>query len=774
MVLLSVFPGFSAGTNLLKGVKADPALIRPAPVPIDGFVPAGSGPDLGVSREMWIGLRNDGQAGDGTLASPFNGSGTNFDAKLRQLSLAGVSNIVIHILPGTYVTEGTRVVQLRNGWRLLGAGMGITTVRLTNSPGSYEAALGNWPDQSDIEVADLTVDCANVGTHVTYASAVVLAGSGHTIRRVRAINASGLFPVRECFILAIFGPQGPSVDNLIEYCEIAQFKGSYAMGISFGGGSFITTGRDSISRGIIRGNRVYNLHSTTADSYCHAYGVAGSAGVILENNFAFGCDVGFNDDTGELKHIVIRGNHFYGCRSIGILSPGQSLENVTIEGNEIEVDATTAGAGIAIVDSGGLSRVRGLKIRDNTLRSVNGLASFGGGISVELQRGESVTISGNRIQAGLRSSLIGAGMLLFDNTDMDGRPIALREFSSADLVNLPTGERGTLLLNKGNAYIFAETGSNPATNGLNLIAAYARARTMTPHGQPLSSANRVTLFLWPAVYVVPDGALVMDAPFVDLVGVGTAAATRIESQGNALVQTANDVTIQNVTLHCASTTPITFTATDKAAYYPADNLNRAILRNVVVGGANNGLGMRLGITYSGYFENVTCGARGWGGPGHFTGAALHCTAGDYSFGSGGVFTGAATNCQAGIGSFGAGGGGFHGFAKNCSAGGDSFGGSGWMQRCDVNGVVNAAVLTTGRLTDCRIGPAPGNFSALQLGAGATLQNCTVLAAPAGSGFSIDAPVPVRAKLSHCRFNHGTRNVQNDIAQPFNVDDLDVD
>src|SRR5512134_3920614 len=107
MVLLSVLPGLSAATNRLKWVKADALFIKPVEDPRKGLVPAGDGADVGVSREIWIGLRTDGLAGEGTLASPFNGNGTNFDGKLRQLSLSGVSNIAIHTLPGTYVTEGT-------------------------------------------------------------------------------------------------------------------------------------------------------------------------------------------------------------------------------------------------------------------------------------------------------------------------------------------------------------------------------------------------------------------------------------------------------------------------------------------------------------------------------------------------------------------------------------------------------------------------------------------------------------------------------------------
>jgi hypothetical protein len=185
--------------------------------------------------------------------------------------------------------------------------------------------------------------------------------------------------------------------------------------------------------------------------------------------------------------------------------------------------------------------------------------------------------------------------------------------------------------------------------------------------------------------------------------------------------------------------------------------------------------MRLGINHAGSYEHCTSGPRSWGGPGHFTGRAVDCQAGDFSFGSGGTFTGAATNCAAGSSSFGGGGsGGFHGIAKNCTSGPDSFGGSGQMIGCEVTGAINSAVLTTGRLVDCRIGPTLGNQSAIFIGAGATLYNCTIVANPAGAGYSIDAPNSVNARVTHCRLNRGMRNVINAIAQPFNVNDPNVE
>jgi hypothetical protein len=729
--------------------------------------------DAGVTREIWIGLRGDGLPGDGTLASPFNGTGAGFDSKMRELSVTNALNdLHIHLLPGTYVTAGARVWTPRSGWWLHGAGMDLTTVQLVNPPGNAFAVIGMPVSflQTNITVSDLTVDCHYSTTNANKAAAVALLGSRHTIRRVRAIHAYGVFPAAETFLLSIATVGASSEGNVIEYCDVSDFRGSYCTAIAFGGPL-----PPFYIQGIIRANRVVDLHSEVAQSVGIGYGAGGFNNVIFEYNVADRCDVAVNLDTGRSRSATLTGNQFYRCRGAGVQLAGQDLDSFTVENNLIEIEPTARGAALLLNDNGGVGRLRNFVIRNNTIRSLNGLPGFAYGLAIQVVNGESILVAGNRVDAGLRNSFPGRGTMLFDNTDLQGRPLVGLPGAEGAGVALPFGERGTLLLNKGNAHLVADAGPTPATNGANLLAAYARAKTMRPHGLPLSATNQVTLFLWPGQYLLAGGALVLDTEFVDLVGLGAAGTVRLESEGHTLTQTANDVTIENVTLHCASPLPPTFTAADRAAYVPTGALGKSVLRRCQFTGGGGGWGMALGANYAGRYEDCVCGPRGWGGPGTFSGVAVNCRAGDYSFAAGGAFTGAATNCTAGIGSFGgAGGAGFHGIARNCTAGHDSFGGSGLMLGCEVLGAVSAATATTGRLTDCRIGPAPGNLAALVLGAGATLHNCTVLANPAGTGFSIDAPVPVRARISHCRLNHSLRNVVNDVAQPFNVDDPNVE
>lgn len=728
---------------------------------------------LGLARDIWIGLRTDGQAGEGTLASPFNGSGEGFDAKLRELCVtSAVTHIVIHLLPGTYHTRGYPHWFPRAGWKIQGAGMHQTTLKLlagTNAP-LFVISPFNLVEADGVEVCDLTVDCAYSPTNWNFATAVYLWGSHNAIRRVRAINAYGPYPTIENFTLGIAIGLGPhSEDNVIEDCEVSSFHGGYVTAISIGGGYELYNTKTI--QGALRRNRVLDLYNPDSPHAMHAYGFSGAEGVV-EGNLAVRCGLGFYIDTGRGRNLILRNNLFLACKHGGIAIMGRHGDTVVIENNFIELD-TDAGpvTGLAIDDGGGLCRFNHVQIRHNVIRPMARRFSRGAGLSLSLAATETLLVTGNRIDAGLSNFIQDGGRgVFFDNTDFAGQPLPVVGGLTGTHVHVPRGEVGTLLLDKGPAYVVVQPGADPAANGINLIQAVARAKATRPHGQPLSASNRVTVLLFPGRYVLPDSGLVLDVPFVGLVGLANPEVVRLESEGNVLVQMADEVWLENLTLHCTATAPAGLGPQDKAAYFPADNLSRTVVRRCIFSAANQGWSMRLGITYAGFYEDCVAGPRAWGGPGNFAGRAVNCQAGPWSFGAGGLFSGFATNCTAGPGSFGAGGTGFHGYAQRCTAGADSFGGSGLMLDCEVTGAVHAGVPTTGRLLNCRIGPAPPGRPALVVGPGAVLYNCTVLADPASGAASIEAPQPVTATIGHCRLNAGLRNVINTLAEPFNIED----
>jgi hypothetical protein len=268
------------------------------------------------------------------------------------------------------------------------------------------------------------------------------------------------------------------------------------------------------------------------------------------------------------------------------------------------------------------------------------------------------------------------------------------------------------------AYIVVETTGNAVTNGTNLIAAYATAKALTPHGQALGSANRAVVLVPPGKYDLGTGKLEMDTEFVDVAGLSTLRENQhIYGTSNGygtgvLHQTANDVKIENLFVELGPTgvTP-NYDAQDPAAYSPATALGNAVVRNCLFKGDDtSGWSMRLAIEYAGYYEDCTGGRYSFGGFGTLSGTFTSCTGGYRSFGYGsistlsGTFTnctggnnsfgtnstvsGTFNNCTAGNFSFGRGGTASGGIFYFCSGGTDSFSGTGspTIGYCLVNGV----------------------------------------------------------------------------------------
>ena len=200
---------------------------------------------------------------------------------------------------------------------------------------------------------------------------------------------------------------------------------------------------------------------------------------------------------------------------------------------------------------------------------------------------------------------------------------------------------------------------NAVTNGTNLRAAYAAAKLLTPNGAALSATNRAVVFVPPGKYDLVTTALTMDTQFVDLVGVSgnpehvlITSVVDVDNSGT-LVQTANDVLISGVTLeNTQNSNAKNYIETDPAAYAPSTNLTLAKLRYVVSGGKNSGQSMRLGIIYSGTFNNCTGGDGAFGGGGTASGTFKDCVGGEFSFGGGGgTASGKLYNCRLTEGTF---------------------------------------------------------------------------------------------------------------------------
>ncbi len=239
------------------------------------------------------------------------------------------------------------------------------------------------------------------------------------------------------------------------------------------------------------------------------------------------------------------------------------------------------------------------------------------------------------------------------------------------------------------AYVVVETTDNALTNGANLIAAYATARTLTPHGQPLGVDNRATVLVPPGRFDLGTAQLEMDTEFVDLVGLSTARENQhiygtSDGYGTGVLrQTADDVKIENLLVELIDTgLDVNYDGQGPAAYFPDTALANTIIRNCSfkaddtlfqqVGGPYFGWSMRIGLEYAGYYEDCKSGYWSFGGSGNASGTFNNCTGGDFSFGSYGPASGIFNDCTAGHYSFG-----FDNTASgtfnNCTAGNNTFG-----------------------------------------------------------------------------------------------------
>src|SRR5438445_1951431 len=95
--------------------------------------------------EVWIAARTDGVGGSGSASDPYDGSTADrFDAIM---STKIPENMKINLGPGVFETRGGRSGysgwRPKNGWKIVGSGMGLTTLKLVDASvrDGYYAAI---------------------------------------------------------------------------------------------------------------------------------------------------------------------------------------------------------------------------------------------------------------------------------------------------------------------------------------------------------------------------------------------------------------------------------------------------------------------------------------------------------------------------------------------------------------------------------------------------------------------------------------------------------
>lgn len=296
----------------------------------------------------------------------------------------------------------------------------------------------------------------------------------------------------------------------------------------------------------------------------------------------------------------------------------------------------------------------------------------GGLFTVSLDFGDTAFDGGARwLEIEVRASGGGGYTLLSPRQTVAAAPYALHAVESSALT--------------GTAHVTVQTVASATENAANLLAAYARAKTLTPNGQPLSTTNRAVVLVSPGRYDMGTGCILMDTEYVDLVGLsGDRANQYILGASNGpntgvLRQTANDVHIANLTVACTypGNAPMyTATPSDPAAYYPDSGTAATVVTNcdfpgILDGMMPGGLSTRPAIEYAGKYVNCSGGYLAFGGysGGKASGTFTDCSGGQSAFGY--ISSGTFTNCTARGNAFGSTGNATGTYIR-CSAGGASF------------------------------------------------------------------------------------------------------
>ncbi len=354
-----------------------------------------------TAGEYWI--RFDASApsdsGDGSAGNPYvRKTSASFDALLTSPPLPPSSTL--HLMAGTFLTRGFLP---QAGWKIRGAGMDVTTLKLedlgTNVTNYGESVIGSTdplllPTTDGCEVSDLTVDC-NLQSQTTPIGwgAVALVGSDTRISRVKAINWGARRSGDETFVLTIWNrADRPITKNcVIEDCIVTTPAPTQlpctadAIGIL---GSTLSTYQYSPGNGWISGAEIrgcvvrdVNVNVSGTNNFqkpqvINAYFVGGAIGAQVHHNVALNLGdstangwpaYGYYSEGTSSHDILLENNRFLNV-SRGIFqntTGSYTHDNHTVRGNHITMNGPYSYGIIYYGNS--LKRVRNLTIANNTV-----------------------------------------------------------------------------------------------------------------------------------------------------------------------------------------------------------------------------------------------------------------------------------------------------------------------------------------------------------------------------------------------------------------------
>jgi hypothetical protein len=343
------------------------------------------------------------------LDYPYDGSNqAKFDAVMGNLP----ANTTIHLLAGTYQTHGVLAYYLKSGQKVLGSGIDVTILQLASGTfrgydGNYVLANQGGTLASNIEVCDLTCDCNYTpGISDTY-HGVVLEGTYNAVRRVKVINqatyggnliASGIHLQNSVL--------PDSAGNIIEECEVSQYKGAEA------NGSIAAMSLSGAISGLIRNNRVFLTPSIGS-----AFVILWTHDLLLEGNYVDGVKCGIWSNVGGSTNMIIAHNTVNNCGE-GVNLEAYQRRNITIAFNNFNL-ADGNSVGIQFNPYGPPVYCTNITIIGNNFSLKD--QGTGTAYAFNIQNVSGLVCANNRIDASMTNYFSGCtGVNIYNNYDLIG------------------------------------------------------------------------------------------------------------------------------------------------------------------------------------------------------------------------------------------------------------------------------------------------------------------------------------------------------------------
>lgn len=465
-----------------------------------------------TTPEYWISTTPlSGGSHVGTMDDPFDGSTQSaFDSAMNSSTLAGAT---LHLMGGTYTTKGSASGgwTAKNGIHLLGAGIGVTTIKFASgSPaGTYAIENGSSSD-SNITVADLTID----GTGTTNVDGIYLLGSELNVRRVEVKNltyttGSSLFAIH-----FYNSASAASIGNNINDCLVSGITGACNAIFCVGNSSGYMTVN------ILNNSITYSGNYSNALEGINIYYTDKS---IISGNRVTGGQIPVFINSGPNSNLIISYNHLDNCQyGILFINSGANQQNVMMAYNNIGLAYVTGYGALGYNGSGGLYLANGSSYSNicfigNTLRfdTSAGTTPY----AVVTYNTTGLTIANNTIDSGFGFVIDSSSSNVnqYNNVDLTGAFI-----TAANQIDLPNGlTRRTVTasdtLSYTNHYVGVQGNSLTLTlpsaasfGGKELVVVMESGTGTTtisaPSGQTINGLSSVSLAVHTGTNIVSDGS----------------------------------------------------------------------------------------------------------------------------------------------------------------------------------------------------------------------------------------------------------------------------